>query len=100
MVIKWSDFAKDNLKYFIETSKLTHPLVYAESLVRNLFLLTDNPRAGKLLFTINDLEVRQLIYKKHRIIYRINNDTIDVGAVIHTSQNLEISIRFAKRFFQ
>ena len=100
MVIKWSDFAKDNLKDFVEYSKKKSPIEYVENLVSSVYLLIDNPEAGKALFEMDNIKVRQLIYEKHRILYRISGNEIHIGAVLHVSQNLENNLKFARRFFK
>ena len=47
MVIIWSDFAKNNVQDFIRFSKLSSPKLYIEELVKTVYILEDNPRAGK-----------------------------------------------------
>lgn len=99
MVIKWSHFAKSNLQEFIKSSKLSSPKLYVENLIRNVYLLEDHPKAGKILFIDKNIETRQFIHKSHRILYRIVKNEIHIGAVIHTNQNLETSLKFIKTFF-
>ena len=99
MVIKWSHFAKNNLQDFIKFSKLSSPKKYVNNLVDSIQLLIDNPRAGKIIFYTNNNETRQLIHKAHRIIYQIRNGPILIVAVLHTSHDLENSLKFIKKFF-
>ena len=76
MVIIWSDFAKSNLQDFIKYSKLSSPTIYANELVNAVSILEDNSRAGRKLSLNNNVdEIRQLIYKVHRIIYRISKSS-------------------------
>lgn len=100
MVIKWSNFAKSNLHDFIQNSKLYSPNIYVKNLVNSVSILKDNPKAGKILFIYNEMEFRQLIYKMHRVIYRISDNEIHIGAVLHTARNLETSLRFIKKFLK
>ena len=100
MVIKWSDFAKRNLYDFIQNSKLYSPNIYVKNLVYYASILKDNPKAGKILFTYNEIEFRQLVYKMHRIIYCIYDEEIHIGAVLHTARDLETSLRFIKKFLK
>lgn len=100
MVIKWSDFAKDNMQDFIKNSKISSPKEYIENLILNVSLLENYPEAGKILFYYNKIVTRQLIYKKHRIIYRIKDNEIHIGSVLHTSQDLESSLKFVNKFFK
>lgn len=99
MVIKWSYFARDNLKDFIKNSKMSSPYKYAELLVEYVNGLVENNYLGKILCNINSKEVRQLIYKKHRILYYVFNDEIYIIAVLNTAQDLEGSLKFIKMYF-
>ncbi|MBO5348921.1 MAG: type II toxin-antitoxin system RelE/ParE family toxin [Clostridia bacterium] len=99
MVIKWSDFSKSNMQDFVKYSKMETPIKYIENLVLSVSSLENYPEAGKVLFYTNNIAVRQLIYKMHRIIYRIKDNEIHIGAVLHTSKDLESSLKFANRFF-
>ena len=100
MVIKWSNFAQENLKDFAGHSKLSSPTSYVKELVKSVYILEDFPQAGKLRFYYQETEVRQLVHKMHRIIYRISNNEIIIGAVLHNSQDLDTSLKFMNRFFK
>lgn len=94
MVIQWSDFSKSNLKSFVKNSKLYHPNIYIKSLVENVNILKSNPKSGKIIIIENEIEIRQLIFKMHRIIYHIENDLIRIDAVLHTNYDLDTSLDF------
>ena len=100
MVIKWSDFAKLNIKDFINNSKLSTPQKYIEELVNTTNVLLYNPRAGKILFKQNGIPTRQLIFKMHRIIYKVIDDEIHVGAVLHIHQDFQEALKFIKTYFK
>ena len=99
MVIKWSDFAKSNLKDFIKYSKLSSPNDYADKLVMSVYILEDNPRAGKDISENFDEEIRQLVYGMHRIIYRIYNNEIHILMVLHANQDLQSAIKYIEKYF-
>lgn len=99
MGIKWSDFAKENLYDFVRCSKMESPVEYVENLVQSVSILEDYPEAGKVLYYANKIATRQLIYEMHRIIYRVKDNEIHIGAVLHTSKDLESSLKFVNRFF-
>ena len=67
MVIKWSDFSKNNMQDFVKYSKMETTTKYIEKLVLSVSILENYPEAGKVLFYTNNIAVRQLIYKMHRI---------------------------------
>lgn len=99
MVIKWSDFAKSNLEDFVRYSKLEEPKEYVNALVNSISKLKEFPESGKVLFCIRKIETRQLIYKMHRVIYRICDNEVHIGAVIHSSKDLESTLKFVNRYF-
>ncbi len=99
MVIIWSDFAKRNLQNYIKFSKLSSPNTYIEELVNTVHILEDNPRAGKELNFDKNREIRQLIYKMHRIIYLVIDKEIYILTVLHANQDLQTTINSIKRFF-
>lgn len=99
MVIKWSHFAKKNLRDFINNSTLTYPINYVQKLIKVVSFLQDQYKSGRILFYHNGIETRQIIYKMHRIIYRIKDNEIHIGAVLHVRYNLNNSIEFINKFF-
>ena len=50
------------------------------------------------MFNFNNVQFRQLLYKKHRIIYYILKNEIQIVSVIHTSQNLEKAISILEKY--
>ena len=101
MVIKWTPLAIEQLQNFVEISKAeTHNVKkYITSLVDYSNSLLSNNELGKVMFTLNNVKFRQLLYKKHRIIYYIKKDEIQIVSVIHTSQNLERAIAMLEKFY-
>lgn len=100
MVIKWSNFAKTNLQDFVRYSRLSSPNSYIEELVNMVYILEGNPRAGKNIDFSNQQEIRQLVYKMHRIIYRISNNEIQILAVLNSNQDIKTAINLIKKFFK
>lgn len=102
MVIKWTPLAKEQLKNFTKISKAEpHNLKkYITALVAYSDRLLDNNELGKAMFKINDVIFRQLLYKKHRIIYYIRENEIQIVSVIHTSQNLEKAIAILEKYYR
>ena len=51
-------------------------------------------------YIISNYEIRQLIYKKHRIIYHIKGSDIVILSVLHTRLDLGKALRKLKRDIQ
>ena len=55
MVIKWSDFSKNNMQDFVKYSKMENLTKYIENLVLSVSILENYPEAGKVLFYTNNI---------------------------------------------
>lgn len=99
MILELSENAQQDIvdfinKTFIQTeTKLTK---YISGLLNYINTLTTFSHLGKTLFYINNIEIRQLLYGKHRIIYYLEPDKIIILSVIHTSRDTHKSIKFLK----
>lgn len=103
MEIIWTANAKKDLFDFLQSSKLSSNskiISYINSLTNYVEILSTYSSLGKILFHINDLEIRQLIYKKHRILYFINSNQIIILSVIHVSRDINHIINFLKNYFK
>lgn len=48
-----------------------------------------SPKLGKLLYKNEKLELRQLVYKMHRIFYCISNNEITILSVAHCKYDID-----------
>lgn len=100
MVI-WTDRAISHITEFIdETIEDTEESAksYARKLVDYADILDSMPELGKnMRYIISKYEIRQLIYKKHRIIYHIKENDIVILSVLHTRLDLEKALRKLKK---
>ena len=85
MVI-WSNFAKPNLKFFKQFTKMNDQNTsnYINSLIKYVNNLDTHHYLRKVLINFNNKEIRQIIFKSHRILYIINKNNIYIISVIHT----------------
>lgn len=101
MVI-WTDNAILNITDFIDNSKSDEDTAkeYMEKLIDYTGILETMPRIGKEMDNIKTkYELRQMIYKNHRIIYHIKEDKIVIIAILHTRLDLDNAIKRLKRNF-
>ncbi len=92
MVIKWQKQAKQDLKNYQKHSKiLTDEKLknYIASLVEYVDILSSSPNLGMFFCRINSIDLRELIFKMHRIFYYVRNDKIYILAVVHTSRDID-----------
>lgn len=63
--------------------------VFVERIILAAEQLLDYPKVGRVVPETNDENVRELLYQKYRIIYRIKEDTIEMLSMIHGARDLE-----------
>lgn len=100
-MVVWTDNAISHITEFIdearegteETAK-----TYMRKLVDYTDILETMPEIGKKTnFYIFDYEIRQMIYKKHRIFYNIKEKDVVILAIIHTRLDVGKALRRLKR---
>lgn len=93
----WTDKAVENITDFINGARVNtkdNARRYMNKLVEQVENLEKMPELGKNVENIyKELKLKQLIYKKHRIIYKIENYDVIIIAVLHTRLDL-------KRYFE
>ena len=103
MVI-WIDNALSHITEFIDEAKEDTEETakyYMKKLVDYVDILETMPELGKNIeYIISNYEIRQLIYKKHRIIYHIKGNDIVILSVLHTRLDLGKALRKLKRDIQ
>lgn len=97
MVINWTNPAISDLESFKRTTKMNMATEYIKELVESTNLLLDYPRLGKIYIYTNTHIVRQLIHNQHKIFYYIDEDVINIVAIIHFKQDINKRINYIKQ---
>ena len=91
MKVHWTNNAVDHLVNIYEYISLNSP-TYAKRMVdiitRRSSQIAGNPLSGRMVPEYQAKDIRELIEKPYRIIYRVKQDQIDVLAVIHGARLL------------
>jgi toxin ParE1/3/4 len=91
MRVHWTNNAIEHLVNIYEHIALNSP-TYAKRMVdritRRSEQIADQPLSGRKVPEYEAEDIRELIEKPYRIIYRIKSDQIDVLAVIHGARLL------------
>jgi addiction module RelE/StbE family toxin len=91
MKVHWTRNAIDHLVNIYEYISLNSP-TYAKQMVDRItgrsVQIADNPQSGRMVPEYQAEDIRELIEKPYRIIYRVKHDQIDVLAVIHGARLL------------
>lgn len=103
MVVLWSKQSKFDLKNYKKHSKIyTRGKLdnYINDLVVYVDSLKSAPYLGKFFYVHNNIEVRQLIFKMHKIFYYIQNEQIIIIMITHTSRDLSSILAIINNFFK
>ncbi len=96
MKVHWTDRAKTRLKLIHEYIAQDAPLVAAqvvERLIRRSQQIGKLPHTGRAVPEYQHEDLREVLERPYRIIYRIRRDRIDVLTVMHYRQLLPSDLK-------
>ncbi len=95
MSVTWSQEAGKNLldtEDFIARDSLERAVRFVDALIDHVeAILTDNPRSGRTVPEIGSPDIRELIYRGYRIVYRLNVDRIEILTVFEGHRLLRLN---------
>ena len=95
MKVHWTNTALEHLLSIYAYIAQESP-VYADRTVDRLTRRSEQvalfPRSGRIVPDYDTSDIREVIERPYRIIYRIKPDQIDVLAVLHSAQQLPPSL--------
>lgn len=95
MRVIWTPEAQAHLDGIYQYIKHDAPFYaqdVADKLTRRSQQLVDHPRSGRIVPKYDDENLRELIVRPYRLIYRLKSDRIDIIAVFHGAQQLPDSL--------
>ncbi|MBC7961859.1 MAG: type II toxin-antitoxin system RelE/ParE family toxin [Steroidobacteraceae bacterium] len=95
MSVKWSREAGENLvdiEEFIARDGVERAIRFVDALIDHAeAILADNPRSGRSVPEISNPDIRELIYRGYRIVYRLNGDRIEILTVFEGHRLLRLN---------
>lgn len=95
MTVTWSQEAGENLvdiEEFIARDSVERAVRFVDALIdQTEAILSDNPRSGRSVPEIGNPDIRELIYRGYRIVYRLNGDRIDILTVFEGHRLLRLN---------
>ncbi len=95
MSVTWSNEAGKNLveiEEFIARDSLERAVGFVDALiVHTESILADNPKSGRTVPEIGNPDMRELIYRGYRIVYRLNGDRIEILTVFEGHRLLRLN---------
>ena len=96
MVVIWDKRAKADLKEYMAHSMIHTVKEYVQELVQYTDALANYPNLGKIQYIYHNVEVRQLVFKMHKIFYYIKDDKVIVLAAFHTAIDINKITRYLR----
>ena len=94
MRVTWSREASENLAEidFIARDSLERAVRFVDALIDHAeTILADNPRSGRVVPEISNSDVRELIYRGYRIVYRFKGNVLEIVTVFEGHRLLRLS---------
>ena len=95
MNVTWSREAGENLvdiEEFIARDSVERAVRFVDALIDNAeTILADNPRSGRVLPEISNPDIRELIYRGYRIVYRFKGNVLEILTVFEGHRLLRLS---------
>jgi len=95
MRITWSREAGENLaeiENFIARDSLESAVRFVDALIDHTeTILADNPRSGRIVPEVTNPDIRELIYRGYRIVYRFKGDVLEILTVFEGHRLLRLS---------
>jgi toxin ParE1/3/4 len=92
--VTWSKKARNDLRdivRYIARDKPATAELYAHRIFKATRRLKDFPNSGRAIPEENENNLREIIFGNYRIIYKVDNDSVIIVTVHHSSQILRIS---------
>ena len=93
MKIVWTLEALNQLteiEDYISKDSPKRAALFVDQLLEQAEALPDNPGMGRMVPEIGNPGIRELIFKKYRIVYRLKNDCIEILTVFEGHQLLRM----------
>jgi len=93
MKIKWTHEALERLfeiKDFISQDSPARAETFVDRIIEHAESLSEKPLRGRTVLEISNPDIRELIFGKYRIVYRINGNNVDILTVFEGHRLLRI----------
>ena len=95
MSVTWSQEAGENLaeiEAFIARDSLERAVRFVDALIDHAeAVLAENPRSGRTVPEIGHPDIRELIYRGYRIVYRFRGNVVEILTIFEGHRILRLS---------
>ena len=93
MNIRWTHEALDQLvviEDYISKDSPARAIQFVDQLIEHAESISDKPRMGRVIPELANPDIRELIFKKYRIVYRLEKNHIEVLTVFEGHRILRV----------
>ena len=93
MKIRWSHEALERLieiEEYISKDSRDRAIKFVDQLIEHADLLSDKPRMGRTVPELANPDIRELIFKRYRIVYRLKANCIEILTVFEGHRRIRI----------
>ena len=91
--IRWSPLATDDYESIIIYYEKTAPR-FAQNFAKKIIYIIEDlskfPKMGRIVPELESAEIREILYRNFRIIYRIKENILELARIIHGSRILRV----------
>lgn len=90
MKIYWTEHAiyqLTNIYDYIATDSKFFAKKVIDNITKSTLKLSTYPKIGRVVPELNQIDLREIIYKNYRIIYRLGETQITIVSLIHSAQD-------------
>ncbi len=90
--VYWTLKARDDIHHiaeYISQDSKSAARTFTKELIDSTKRLKDFPLSGRIVPEYNNIHIREIIFKKYRLIYRIKSDVVQILNVFHGSKTLD-----------
>jgi len=96
--IKWTEESLDqllNIEAYIAKDSPARAVHFVDQIIEHVLLLEDNPRAGRMVPEISNSDIRELIFQKYRVVYKLKEKQIEILTVFEGHKLLQTESHLA-----
>jgi plasmid stabilization system protein ParE len=93
MKIRWSHEALERLieiEEYISKDSRDRAIKFVDQLIEHADLLSEKPRMGRTVLELANPNIRELIFKRYRIVYRLKANCIEILTVFEGHTRIRI----------
>lgn len=93
MKIRWSHEALERIieiQEYISKDSSVRAIEFVDRLIEHAESLSDKPRMGRTVPELANSDIRELVFKKYRIVYRLKANCVEILTVFEEHRLLRI----------